>query len=179
MDPKTWAAIGNAAARFIVIAAMQKGLSKIAYNVESNPGAWTKAFGRWLTRSVGGIAFTIRLAADTDLDGWMYQVARIFLDAVSDRIYDSSEASAPDYLVPLLAMNAPVTHAVTNQGINQNQGNAVINRFAKQIVINNPVRRMTQAKKELKMTPEERKQKKKAYMAQKRAEAKQAAGTIQ
>jgi hypothetical protein len=182
MDPKTWASIGNAAARFIIIAAMQKGLSKIAYQVESNPGAWTKAFGRWLTRSVGGLAFAIRLQADTDLDGWMYQVARIFLDTVSNRIYDSSAGSMPDYMAPLLQQTqsiAPVTQAGTNQGVNQNLGTAVVNRFAKQIVINNPVRRMTKAKKELKMTPEERKQKKKEYMAQKRAEAKQAAGTIQ
>ena len=75
-------------------------------------------------------------------------------------------------------VNAPVvTHAAVNQGVNQNQGNAVINRFAKQIVINNPVRRMTQAKKDKsKQTPEERKQKKKEYMAQKRAQYKQATG---
>jgi hypothetical protein len=88
----------------------------------------------------------------------------------------------PDYMAPLLQQTqsiAPVTQAGTNQGVNQNLGTAVVNRFAKQIVINNPVRRMTKAKKELKMTPEERKQKKKEYMAQKRAEAKQAAGTIQ
>jgi hypothetical protein len=186
MDPKTWAAIGNASVRFIIIAAMQKGLSKIAYEVDSNPGAWTKAFGRWLTRSVGGLAFAVRLQADTDMDGWMYQVARIFLDTVSNRIYDSSAGPMPDYIAPLLQQTqsiAPVTQAGTNQGVNQNQGTATINRFAKQIIINNPVSRMTKAKKDrvmqLKMTPEERKQKKKEYMAQKRAEAKQAAETIQ
>ena len=112
----------------------------------------------------------------------MYQVARIFLDTVSNRIYDSSAGPMPDYIAPLLQQTqsiAPVAQAGTNQGINQNLGHAVVNRFAKQIVINNPVRRMTKAKKELKMTPEERKQKKKEYMAQKRAEAKQAAETIQ
>ncbi len=99
-------------------------------------------------------------------------------------VFNSSKPdTVPDVVKPLVTKSLALSAPTTVTEVNQNHGNAVINRFGKQIVINNPVRRMTQAKKDrvtqLKMTPEERKQKKKAYMAQKRAEAKQATATNQ
>ena len=85
----------------------------------------------------------------------------------------------------VLSSSQIANEAVTNQGVQQLQGNATINRFAKQIIINNPVQRMAAAKgavkqlkpKKVKMTPEERKMKKASYMAQKRSEEKMRTGT--
>jgi hypothetical protein len=184
MEADTISAAFKAAAwRAIITMATQKLAGWAVYQLHARPSATVEMFLRWLARSGGFLLMSVKVGERdlTNKESAMMYVARLFVDHVADTVFNSSKPeSILDFVKPL-ALPAPVAvqSQTVNEGVNQNLGTAVVNRFAKQIVINNPVRRMTKAKKELKMTPEERKQKKKEYMAQKRAEAKQAAGTIQ
>ena len=183
VNSQWYLAFRKAAWKAIGAMAIQKLAGWAVYQLHARPNETVEMFLRWLSRTGGGLVVLLNLGGrqTTAKEQFLLHMARIFVDHMADTVFNSSKPdTVPDVVKPLvtqsLALSAPTT---ITEGVNQNHGNAVINRFGKQIVINNPVRRMTKAKKELKMTPEERKHKKKAYMAQKRAEAKQAAGTIQ
>ena len=203
--------MAGAMAKILVAIAVQKGLGWMAYQIDANPSVWMSAFGKFLARHLSSGTMLIHPAKQFTQSWWALHAARIFIEAVSDRVYDSSGRPIPDFLMPLAnviaaARRSPSTYptmqgmvsqdvvlsssqianeAVTNQGVQQLQGNATINRFAKQIIINTPVQRMAAAKgavkqlkpRNVKMTPEERKMKKASYMAQKRSEEKMRTGT--
>ena len=184
MSDDQWAlALRKAAWKAIMAMSIQKLAGWAVYQIHARPNETVEKFLRFASRAVGGMAVLINIGGreTTAKEQFMLQMARIFVDHMADTVFNSAKPESIMDLVKPLALPAPIAvqSQTVNEGVNQNLGHAVVNRFAKQIVINNPVKRMTKAKKEMKMTPEERKQKKKEYMAQKRAEAKQATGTIQ
>ena len=183
VNSQWYLAFRKAAWKAIGAMAIQKLAGWAVFQIHARPNETVEMFLRWLSRTGGGLIVLLNLGGrqTTAREQFLLHMARIFVDHMADTVFNSSKPdTVPDVVKPLvaqsLALPAPTT---VTEGVNQNHGNAVINRFGKQIVINNPVRRMTQAKKDKvaqpKMTPEERKQKKKEYMAQKRAEVKQAA----